>query len=59
MISSMTGLNQDQFAALHIGKFEGEQAAKISTKMNSVGINAGQVGVSAGGIGQLSGNIGV
>jgi hypothetical protein len=51
MISSMTGLNQDQFAALHIGKFEGEQAAKISTKMNSVGVYAGSIGVSAGQVG--------
>ena len=59
----MSGLTQTQFAALHIGKYEGVQAAMQSmadsTKMNKVGVNAGKIGVNAGTIGQQAGKIGV
>jgi len=62
-LGSMIGLNQEQFSALHIGKYEGVQAAMTSihdsTKMNNVGVNAGQVGVVAGRVGVAAGQIGV
>ena len=48
MLNTMTGLNQSQFAALHIGKYEGVQAAMTSmhdsTSQNQVGVNAGSIG---------------
>jgi len=62
-LASMVGLNQEQFSALHIGKYEGVQAAMTSihdsTKMNNVGVNAGQVGVVAGRVGVAAGQIGI
>jgi hypothetical protein len=58
MLGNMTGLNQDQFDALHIGKYEGEQAAKVSTSYNKVGVMASQVGVTAGKVGVAAGGVG-
>jgi hypothetical protein len=47
MLNTMSGLNQSQFAALHIGKYEGVQAAMTSmhdsTIQNQVGQNMGHV----------------
>jgi len=46
MLSQMSGLDQTQFGALHIGKYEGVQAAMTSMhdsiKENHVGVNMGQ-----------------
>lgn len=48
MMSQMTGLDQASFTALHIGKYEGVQAAMTSMKKNGVGIAAGKIAANVG-----------
>jgi hypothetical protein len=42
MLSTLTGLQQSQYKALHIGQYEGAKAASISTSQNNTGVVAGQ-----------------
>ena len=59
LVSQMTGIDQAQFTALHIGKYEGVQAAMTSMKENGVGVAAGKVGVIKANVGIKDGNIGM